>query len=520
MEIIVRNLHDQITEKQVDNFFKGVLGQIGVHTFHCQKLKGRGCATITILDAGKAKQFLKLHGQTLNGAKGHATVLHKLAHMGRPVNCLKSNHPPDPYLLLSLKKEESERYTANQSKKPTIVPAIEYFKPSRDRRAFDVKSLSCGQWTYVGRDLAFVPYFQDSQTGRMIFGPRSLMLKIGPYKAKLPSSQIEITYDSVHSFTVGPKSNPSITLNLVQAPKLFETLPIETTDTQLNNLENALRNLTVARSNQQHSRKRIAALNKAHETVVAGCLCYRVVLINAADIAGIQALRRFEEIPDSMTWNTSAVMRIPFAAQMTTLHNTLAGKRFSTLPFSIKFQIQKLAQNGYLEPSKVLELLPVVASHFQKNQSPTTVAESIRNLGGYLPFAGPETDAAELNIEAFSDYLVQNQTAIVHGESYVNDLAEQHDHIASIHKVTITPTGTYLYGPDPETKNRVLRKYSDYLDYFLSVSFLDEDGEPLRLDRQTSGQEIYQGRFKKALRSGINIAGRQYEVHSQKFCGC
>lgn len=205
---------------------------------------------------------------------------------------------------------------------------------------------------------------------------------------------------------------------------------------------------------------------------------------------------------------------------MTTLHNTLAGKRFSTLPFSIKFQIQKLAQNGYLEPSKVLELLPVVASHFQKNQSPTTVAESIRNLGGYLPFAGPETDAAELNIEAFSDYLVQNQTAIVHGESYVNDLAEQHDHIASIHKVTITPTGTYLYGPDPETKNRVLRKYSDYLDYFLSVSFLDEDGEPLRLDRQTSGQEIYQGRFKKALRSGINIAGRQYEVHSQKFCGC
>jgi hypothetical protein len=43
----------------------------------------------------------------------------------------------------------------------------------------------------------------------------------------------------------------------------------------------------------------------------------------------------------------------------------------------------------------------------------------------------------------------------------------------------VTPTGTYLYGPDPERKNRVLRKYSDHLEYFIRVQFLDEDNQPI-----------------------------------------
>lgn len=74
----------------------------------------------------------------------------------------------------------------------------------------------------------------------------------------------------------------------------------------------------------------------------------------------------------------------------------------------------------------------------------------------------------------------------------------------------MTPAGIYLYGPDPETKNRVLRKYSEHIDYFLRVQFCDEDGQQVRYNPQVSNDRIFYSRFKSVLNNGFNIAGRQY----------
>ena len=510
MEVIVRNLPDQSTEKQVDHFFKGVLQKLDIHVYHCQKLGGR-VAKITILDQLKAKEFLQKHGQSKPGREGFTSVPQKLFYKKRPINCSSSNQPPDAFLLLSLKKDESERFALTKSKKPLIVPGLAQPRPSKNRRVFDISSLDCGQWTYVGPELAFVPYLQGRNAGRIIFGPFSLMIKIQPLDPKNAPTQVEIFYRTISTCTLGSNPRPSFTIDLSQAPRLFESLATES-ESSNNALESALQKLFLQKSKQAFSRKRISALNPAHQTVVSSCLCYRATLASPADIVTFKALKKFPEIPETITWNTFAVMKQPFAVQLSHLNSALAEITPSKMPFVIKFQLQMLAQNGYLEPSKVEELLPVVARLTEANQNAGAVAESIRNLGAYLPYAGPQTEAAELSIGALSDYLVRNQESIIHGESYTQSLAEEYDHIASIHKVTITPVGTYLYGPDPETKNRVLRRYSAYLDYFLSVAFVDEDGEPLHLDPRTSGDEIYHGRFKKVLNSGINIAGRQYEV--------
>ena len=527
MEIIVRNLHDQATENQVDKYFRKVLGNIGINTYYCHKLKARGMATITILDVAKARQFLHVHGQSEPGPRGSASVQVKLLHMGRQINCsLSKNNPPDEFLLRHLRKDESDRYAASQSKKPNVVPGKvdENRRPGRNRRAFDISSFKCGQWDYVGADLAFVTYAQERKKGRMIFGPRSLFIKLWPLAPNLPLQQVEFPYHNVQSMTIGPNTNPSITFSLSEAPKLFEDL-----DTDI--LEVALKRLGIGKAGQGFKRKRITALNKEHETVVSSCLCYRIILSNAADITGmrvphllqnkifsnrvditgIRALRHSPEIPDSIPWNTSEVMKISFAGQMTALQSSLSGSRYSNLPFELKFQMQKLAQNGYLSPAKVVELLAVVACH-AKERDVRIVTQSVRTLQGRIPYAGPATEALEVNLDTLTQLLVESQESILRGETYVPDLADQYDHIASVHKATVTPTGVYLYGPEPEVKNRVLRKYSGYLNYFLSVSFLDEDGEPLRLDRHTSGKDIYHERFKKVLQGMINIAGRGFTV--------
>ncbi|CAF9923800.1 MAG: hypothetical protein ALECFALPRED_002550 [Alectoria fallacina] len=510
MEVIVRNLHDQATEKQVDNFFRKFFEKVGIKTYLCQKLKARGMATITILDVNKARQFLKLHGQTEPGPKGFHSVTTKLFYMGRPINCSVSNKSPDEFILRSLKKEESDRYAASQSKKPRIVQGRgdENRRPGENnRRAFDIISFKCGQWAYVGTDLAFVTCSQERKKGRMIFGSRSLLIKLSSQDPNSPLQQVEIPYSSVQSMTIGPNTNPSITLSLSEAPKLFQK-----TDSDI--LEALLQKFAISKGSRKGSqvftRKRITALSKEHETVVSSCLCYRIMLSNAADIPGVRALRHFPEIPDSISWDTSSVMRTPFAAQMTTLHSALSGLKYGHLPFDLKFQMQKLAQNGYLSPAKVVELLVVVSRHAEERDV-RVVTQSVRTLCGQIPFAGPATEASDLSLETLTQMLVENQESIIRGETYLPNLADQYDHIASVHKAMVTPTGIYLYGPEPEVKNRVLRKYSSFPDHFLSVSFLDEDGEPLRLDRQTSGEAIYHERFKRELQGVVVIAGRGFE---------
>lgn len=332
------------------------------------------------------------------------------------------------------------------------------------------------------------------------------MIKLWPQGPSLPLQQVEIPYSSVQSVTVGSNNNPSINFSLSEAPKLFES-------SNATALEVAFQSLAIRKGSQETTRKRITALSKEHEIVVSSCLCYRMMLSNPTDIAGIRALRHLPEIPDSISWDTSEVMTTPFGAQMTALNSALSGLRYSNLPFELKFQIQKLAQNGYLSPAKVVKLLAVISRHV-KDRDVRVVTQSVRTLYGQIPFVGPATEASELSLETLTQILVENQESIIRGETYVPDLADQYDHIASVHKAMVTPTGIYLYGPEPEVKNRVLRKYSRFPEYFLSVSFLDEDGEPLRLDRQTSGKEMYYERYKRVLQGVINIAGRGFEVRS------
>ena len=514
MEVFVRNLPDQATEKQINGFFCKVLETLGIKTYHCQKLKRRGLATITILDVGKARNFLRLYGRADTVTRSMVSFQQRLQFMGKFINCSQSRNAPDHYLLLTLKKEESDRYAA-QSRKPKIVPARVNGPGNKadEGRAFDILTIDCGQWTYRRDELVFATYHQEQRYGRIIFGDRILLINLWSQTQDSLAHQVEIPYNSIQSFTIGPKSEPSITFSLSEAPKFYRKLVSEEANTEGSELENSLNSMILENRKQTFTRSRTTALSTSHGSIVSSCLCYRVKLRNAKDVDGLRGLKKYPAIPDSISWNTSAVREEdPFTAQMTKLKSLLASKKYGEMPFEVKFQLQKLAQNGYLEPLKVVELIPFVDRRLRTTTNAGSIVQALRNLSGYLPFAGPDTEASELNVETLAKYLSKSQESILHGDSYSVDLAEQYDHIASVHKAMVTPTGIYLYGPDPETKNRVLRKYSAFPNYFLSVSFGDEDGQSLWLDRQTSGTEIYHGRFKGVLEGIINIAGRGYEV--------
>ena len=516
MEVFVRNLPDTMTERQVRKFFEPHLAKLQIYTFRVEKHANKNFALLTFLDVLTGQLFLKEHGQVQQGKIGFPGVKTKLFHMRRPINCTLSTNTPDKFIISSLSEQELRRVTKAYS---TNTNSTVLYKPPEVQRVFAINSVSCGQWGYSNELPIFRSHFHSMVIGSIIFGHGVVVLDLYSSGFNTPQQQILMRYDSIESTVTGhqDQNDIPISFSLMEAPKLYEkTSP----PTENNMLVHGMRTMALQVPGQRApynpvKRKRISALNTAHKNVVGSCLCYRVTLVNHRDLRSVQALEKIprNKIPRSIAFDTvmSSDPAHFFPAQMTKLNNALTGAKFTHFPFDAKFQLQRLAQNGYLPPLRVFDLMGVT-SKLSKGVSWSVTTRAIRRLSNQIPYAGPATDAYELSTEALSDLLVDCVKSIIKEDSYSNSYSEQPEQIAQIFKATVTPTGTYLYGPEPEMKNRVLRKYSSYPDYFLQVSFLDENSEQLWYDRVTSNEEIYRKRFKGVLNSTINIAGRGYEV--------
>lgn len=502
MDIIVKNLPDQITEKQVEGFFRPHLARLSIKTFGCRKTRGRGTATITIEDLSKAESFLKLHGQTKSGPEGFRGVQHKLFHMKRSILCFQSTQAPDKFLLQSLKQEDEKKALVEGTRKGDSGKA----RGPNSQRKFDFVNLACGQWDYVENgSLAFMSHFHEHRSGRMVFGKRLVIIYIEPPMIGHPGHWIEIPYHNVDTFTVGGTKNPTVTFSLCPAPKLYEDILPSGEDLIAN-----MGNLGIKKSRPAFKRKRVHAIGKAHEIVVSSCLCYRFMLQTNTDIRAIQALKNVSHIPESITWDSVTIAKSNFSHQLSQLNCSL-GNLYGNISFEVRFQFQRLAQNGVLSPAKVVELFKRVVET-GKDVDNVTLIPAVQKLYNQVPFPGPYTRSEDLNVDTLMALLARNQEHVKSEALYVADLVEKYDHIALIHKAMVTPTGISLSGPEQEVKNRVLRRYSAFTSYFLQVSFLDEDGEALRFSRIATNDEIYQKRFKKVLEGNIMIAGRGYEV--------
>lgn len=508
MNVFVRNLPDQMTEKQVEKYFRPHLDRLGIKTYHCDKLKAKGCAILTILDIPKAERFLLFHGQTQSGPQGFDAVRQKLFHMNRPINCSLGNKSPDRFLVSSLEKQEKDR--RKQASK-----GIKHLQEPRvaPRRAFDIVQLRCGQWDYIKDALVFAGYYDSVRIGRIVYDRQGFFVKLttttSRHQDNQPTHFLQIPYRNVHSITIGSRQDPAITLSLREPPKLYEKInPLEFTPTGDFLLDSMKQLLIKERKPSSVRRKRISKLDEAHGKVVSSCLCYRFQFRDPTDIIAAQKLKQFPEIPGSITLDTPLIAKWSFAVDMEYLMKALGDRH--KVPFELRFQLQRLAQNGSLAPSRVYRLLQNISDEITEVNA-KTFSDAVYQLYAQIPFPGPNADSSDFTAETLMEMVREKSQHIGHGFSYA-DTMEAYEHLVLVHKATVTPTRIYLDGPAPEVKNRVLRKYAAYSSHFLSVSFTDEDGEFLRYDRQTSTDGIYVDRFQDVLENNIAIAGRLYQV--------
>ena len=279
----MKGLPDQMTQRNVEKEFKPILERFGIKVFQCQKLRSRGCALISFLDKSKGNAFLVAANSGQRKFLGQpGIVLH-----GKYLRCSLSRNEPDPYLIKALRKEESELYQ-KLNRKPRIVPGNPAtLKADKTPRSFNISAVRCGQWTYAGRSLVFSTYWSREAAGRIVFGPRNLLIKLCLHPSHGYSHQLLIPFSTIYSFTIGPKDG-SLTFSLREPPRMQQDLSSQDALSKLGySLDDQLQRLSLQQTSENFERERLCALDESHEKVVGSCLCYRFILQNPSDVRSV-----------------------------------------------------------------------------------------------------------------------------------------------------------------------------------------------------------------------------------------
>ncbi|KAI9801541.1 MAG: hypothetical protein M1825_003220 [Sarcosagium campestre] len=284
-----------------------------------------------------------------------------------------------------------------------------------------------------------------------------------------------------------------MTLALTEAPKMYSEDPM-------------IEKLSIRRASRS-PKTRVGGVAPLHTEIASNCLVYRLHL--DASSHQIKALLRTRQLPSSIAWPTSVFACCSSLADEQYTLMTSFAHQHDFWKFEVLFQIQKLSQNAYLPPKKIAALKDEMANIIRRSGAPAC-AEAIKKLSSQTPYAGPDINPSELSVPTLVGILTKSESQSHIKAMHNQELAVKFPHIAPIQRATVTPVGVYLEGPDRETKNRVLRKYPGHVDYFLRVTFADENGENIRHDITASNKELYK-RFEGVLNDGIMIAGRNFE---------
>lgn len=506
MDVFCSRLPPHITKNELDRLLTGPLNDCGVQVFHIEKFHNKGLATITILDPHAAQVFLNRYGVPQN-APHHQMALRRINYARRFIRLERSNRDPTDLSLQSLRHEANQRAKALLEGRATHQQS----KARRDLTKFSVNMLQCGTYDYPkdarlrsDAKLLFMAHFTDPRPGTIHFGKKEAIVILGPEGGL--QLRVDLPYNDCLDIVLGTHQEPSVSFALTLPPKMYE-IDMLGTSLQLLSLGPA-----TAKA-QQPKKVRIPAISAFHHKIVGSCFVYRLFVSDYKQLANIKAiLSRSAKMCSVLSVQT----RTDFPREtlensfLRLNHELMDTNRFGAKPFKLRFQVERLARNGYLPPHQVVSLLPKISELHTAYGLDATLS-GLRRFARSIPFPGPTVEHTEFTngkLEQLLDHLVACYDKYSPDNPW--ELANRHVHINLIHKVIVTPSGIRLEGPEPEPTNRVLRKYSDNTDDFIRVVFQDEHGGPVRYDPRTDLSRIYHQRFKNVLDTDILVCGRAF----------
>ncbi|KAI8949918.1 RNA dependent RNA polymerase-domain-containing protein [Xylaria longipes] len=510
--VFMRGVPSELTDQSLRAQLSPHLEQLHIKDWACDKPRGKPFGILTFLHRKEGQTFLNKHGQQpLPGGflgvrprmRAHLTLLSK------PIYCQESDKDADSMLLKVLESSAEEREH----------PAEHVEEPQRyNHVVFRAWGISCGHYDYVNGTLNYTADIQwPKQEGIAKFARNQLIIS---FSQSLDQIRTEIPYRTIHEVVISDKP-PSLFLTLWEPPRFF--LLSHQSDELVTRFHNF--SINTPRPGVRERLSQIPHDSADHGEVLGQSLIYCITLSPEQFASKIERLRENEYLNFS-TYNIHVVsFGCSYMADGLASFKSTILVYSQTIPFETLYQFQALVQDGYLLPHTARNLLirlykssviPRRTENAETTESANPLARfpfsahAVKKLFSQLPFPGPYTEATMFDVNEIWSLLETNEKEIRQGltKELFSERARQN--LTMVYKVQVTPTRINFTGPEPEAKNRILRKFPRHTGYFARVQFCDEDGQDLYFNPKVSLDKIY-SRFKKILLDGFSIAGRLYK---------
>ena len=402
-----------------------------------------------------------------------------------------------------------------------------------------LEDVSCGFWsinTDYGREnieFRVCCSWNGLCNGTLVFGSRNAAILLPRPSRSSPSKRIDISHASVENIVIGDNISRDISFTMKHPPRLYELIFDEVDElfsgagaTHANghqnfSIEQAFKGLSLGGkviSNTNHASKkrlilrekvRLSAVDPSHEGVAGRAFVYRVKVNERSWIKFVSSAHRAPGLPKRINLSTrrSPLSGLDVLRSIDKAVRCLSDDTATeSLSFSIRFQLLRLLQSS-IPPSLVMGLF-FIAIELNARYNHRIVSESLRSFTKTLPCLAPGEDLKQFDLTLMASGLQSICAAKkVHGTLYESIKATPH--MLLVYRAQVSPCAIVLSGPYPETTNRVLRRYADHIEYFLRVSFTDEDGDQFWNEGRTDTSKCFE-RFAAVLKSPLVILDRLY----------
>lgn len=503
MEVFLRNVPRDLFDDGLRKELKPFMEALGIRYWDCDKPRKRPHASVTFLNEADGIKFLTNHEKHIDtsiiippknfsrnaipSVGPRYKSIARLHILRTAIYVEKSHRTVDKHTLSHLRREKEE------SK-----------KPARERVTRDpvvaaaLASISYGKMVFEGLRQTLTFASQGSFAIHTVVKFGRLYLSI-----TMEEDRMDMPYRIIQDL-VADESSAELTLILNETPRFFTK---------------------AYRENLYAKWERVTHVSswEAHAKYVAHCLVYRIALRREFYPDAIKALKSQDMLTITYQSMPMQVDPEPFKHDYLSCMSAFDGRiqefkaagKATLVPFVILFQVQALVWNNYVHPRTGTDLLNAIeriaTSTKSRGESLPVTADAMKALFQHTPYPYPGIDASELSVETLIHTVLEKEAELrkqkpqrvkVYGEKLPENQAW-------VLKALVTPTRILLSGPDAESKNRVLRKYSEHTDYFLRVTFGDEDGQDLAFNPRVFNDRIHL-RYKKVLAEGIFIAGRRF----------
>ncbi|KPM36328.1 hypothetical protein AK830_g10255 [Neonectria ditissima] len=486
MEVFMTNVPQDLSDDALAQELRPYMNALGIVDWTCDKPRRKTQAWVKFLEVSEGQKFLDRHGK-IKGKPHHGNEnahpsglleprfkvrdIARLHILATPIFAMKSNRAVDNHTISHLKHKREKQTQASRQHDPQ--------EP--------------------------VPLFQPAQRTEIpiLFGSSAVftqkLVSITIYTA--PGSLVSCTRLEFYNHTIqdfiADTRNSCVTLILTEPPRMYEPVILSKGPAKWERVP--------------HSRVWDSlALHMSTNLV------YRITLSDRDNLAKLVKYLKRREILEV----TLDHVPVKGDSDDPDYQHVLDVKikrlcSLSYLPFALLFQVEALVSNNYLQPIGAYQLLEIMErvsiDSMEKEVAFPVTTDAMKQLLQMIPYPCPGTDPAELDT-------VELMRKVMDAEYDARDDNPQRDRIYGIKipshqvwvfKAMVTPTRILLTGPEAESRNRVLRMFPNHNDYFLRVTFCDEDGQDLAFNPKVSNERIFL-RYKKVLDRGLYVAGRKF----------